>query len=42
MHWRYEARLKEMLAQAEVSPELVQGSLTRLEEFVVPFCRLGG
>jgi len=40
MDRRYEARLKEMLAQADVSPELLQGLLTRLEEFVVPFAAL--
>ena len=33
----YEARLKEMLAQAEVSPELIDGLLDRLEAFVEPF-----
>jgi SRSO17 transposase len=33
----YEARLKEMMAQAEVPPELLIGLLRRLESFVVPF-----
>ena len=37
MDRRYEARLKEMLAQAEVSPELIEGLLSRLETFVQPF-----
>jgi SRSO17 transposase len=34
---RYEARLKEMMAQAEVPPESIDGMLTRLGEFVLPF-----
>jgi SRSO17 transposase len=34
---RYEARLKEMLAQAEVSPNLIDGFMERLESFVLPF-----
>jgi SRSO17 transposase len=34
---RYEARLKEMLAQAEVSSDLIDGLMTRLESFVLPF-----
>ena len=37
MERRYELRLEQMLAQAEVSPELTEGLLTRLEEFVLPF-----
>ena len=37
MERRYELRLEQMLAQAEVSPELMEGLLTRLEEFVEPF-----
>jgi SRSO17 transposase len=37
MDRRYDARLKEMLAQAEVPTESVDGFLTRLEAFVVPF-----
>jgi SRSO17 transposase len=37
MDRRYASRLQEMLAQAEVSPELLDGLLTRLEEFVHPF-----
>jgi len=40
MDRRYEARLKEMLAQAEVSPELLQGLLVRLKEFVAPYAAL--
>jgi SRSO17 transposase len=35
---RYEKRLKEMMAQAEVSPNAVRGLLDRLETFVLPFC----
>jgi hypothetical protein len=35
---RYEKRLKEMMAQAEVSPDAVRGLLGRLETFVLPFC----
>lgn len=37
MDRRFGERLKEMLAQAKVSPELIDGLLTRLEEFVHPF-----
>ncbi len=37
MDRRYDARLKEMLAQAEVSPALIDGFLSRLETFVQPF-----
>jgi SRSO17 transposase len=37
MERRYEARLQEMLAQAEVSPEMFQGLVERLEEFVEPY-----
>jgi SRSO17 transposase len=37
MERRYELRLKQMLAQAEVSPELMQGLFDRLDTFVGPF-----
>lgn len=37
MDRRFDGRLKEMLAQAEVAPELVDGFLSRLETFVQPF-----
>ena len=37
MERRYELRLEQMLAQAEVSPELMRGLLDRLETFVEPF-----
>lgn len=37
MERRYELRLGQMLAQAEVSPELMRGLLKRLEAFVGPF-----
>jgi SRSO17 transposase len=37
MDRRFDTRLKEMLAQAEVSPELIDGLLSRLENFVQPF-----
>jgi SRSO17 transposase len=37
MDRRYDARLKEMLAQAEVAPGLVDGFLGRLETFAQPF-----
>jgi SRSO17 transposase len=37
MERRYEARLEQMLAQAEVSPELMRGLLKRLEAFAAPF-----
>lgn len=37
MERRYTTRLTEMLAQAEVPPDLVDGFLSRLETFVEPF-----
>jgi SRSO17 transposase len=37
MDRRFDARLSEMLAQAEVPPELIDGFLARLETFVQPF-----
>jgi SRSO17 transposase len=37
MERRYELRLEQMLAQAEVSPELMRGLLGRLVSFVEPF-----
>ena len=37
MERRYEVRLEQMLAQAEVSPELMRGLLQRLETFAEPF-----
>lgn len=37
MERRYEVRLEQMLAQAEVSPELMRGLLERLEAFARPF-----
>jgi len=37
MDRRFDTRLKEMLAHAEVSPELIDGLLSRLESFVHPF-----
>jgi SRSO17 transposase len=37
MERRYEVRLEQMLAQAEVSPELMRGLLKRLETFAEPF-----
>ena len=37
MERRYELRLEQMLAQAEVSPELMDGLLARLETFVEPY-----
>jgi SRSO17 transposase len=39
MERRYELRLEQMLAQTEVSPELMRGLLERLETFVEPFAR---
>lgn len=43
MERRYAVRLEQMLAQAEVSPELMQGLLKRLESFAEPFAEsLGG
>ena len=37
MDRRYEARLAEMLSQAQVSPDLVDGLLDRLDAFIAPF-----
>jgi SRSO17 transposase len=37
MDRRYQARLREMLAQSEVAPELIDGFLGRLETFIQPF-----
>jgi SRSO17 transposase len=37
MDRRYEARLTDMLAQAEVSPDLVDGLVERLDIFITPF-----
>ena len=37
MERRYEARLEEMLEDAEVTPELLMDLLPRLETFVQPF-----
>ncbi|MEO6811210.1 MAG: hypothetical protein ABI353_19040 [Isosphaeraceae bacterium] len=37
MDQRYDARLREMLTQAEVAPGLVDGFLGRLQTFVQPF-----
>ncbi len=37
MDRRFDTRLRDMLAQAEVSPELIDGLLARLETFVHPF-----
>ena len=37
MDRRFDARLNEMLAQAEVPPDLIEGFLARLEDFVQPF-----
>lgn len=37
MDRRFEGRLKEMLAQAEVAPQWIEGFLARLEAFVQPF-----
>lgn len=37
MERRYEVRLEQMLAQAEVSPEIMRGLLDRLEAFAEPF-----
>lgn len=37
MERRYELRLEQMLAQAEVAPEVMGGLLARLEAFVEPF-----
>ena len=40
MNRRYKTRLQEMLAQAEVSPALLDGLMERLEAFVEPYAAL--
>lgn len=42
MERRYELRLAQMLAQAEISPELLRGLLKRLEVFSEPFAKSFG
>jgi SRSO17 transposase len=37
MDRRFDTRLKDMLAQAQVPPDLIDGLLSRLESFVLPF-----
>src|SRR4029077_4953983 len=37
MDRRFDTRLREMLAQAQVSPDLIKGLLSRLGPFVQPF-----
>ncbi len=37
MERRYELRLEQMLAQAEVPPELTRGLLGRLSAFIEPY-----
>ncbi len=37
MDRRYEARLADMLAQSQVSPDLIDGLLERLDVFIEPF-----
>jgi len=37
MDRRFDTRLRDMLAQAQVCPELIDGLLSRLETFVHPF-----
>ena len=39
MERRYELRLDQMLSQAEVSPELMQGLFDRPDAFVEPFAK---
>jgi len=39
MERRYEVRLAQMLAQAEVSPDVMRGLLERLETFAEPFAK---
>lgn len=42
MDRRFEARKQEMLAECEVSPEVFEGSLDRLQTFVQPFADMLG
>ena len=37
MDRRFDSRLSDMLAQAQVPPDLIDGLLSRLETFVLPF-----
>jgi SRSO17 transposase len=37
MHWRYELRKRELLAECAVSPEVFDGAAERLTEFARPF-----
>ena len=39
MERRYQLRLEQMLAQAEVSPETMRGLFDRLDGFVEPFAK---
>src|SRR5215216_3860911 len=39
MERRYELRLEQMLAQAEISPELIQDLFKRLDAFAQPFAK---
>jgi SRSO17 transposase len=39
MERRYELRLEQMLAQSEISPDLMRGLIDRLEAFAEPFAR---
>ena len=40
MERRFEIRRREILDQARVAPEVVEGMLGRLVEFAQPFCGL--
>lgn len=37
MHWRYEVRKRELLAECEIGPEVFAGGAERLVEFAQPF-----
>jgi SRSO17 transposase len=37
MHWRYELRKQELLAECEIGPEVFEGGIERLTEFARPF-----
>jgi hypothetical protein len=37
MHWRYELRKRELLAECAVGPEVFDGAAERLAEFARPF-----
>ena len=37
MHWRYELRKQQLLAECDLGPEVFEGGIERLAEFAQPF-----